>query len=115
MHSLDDGSKRSGKYVSDMANLPSKEELISKLLFMLKYPVQSLTSVLDQIAKKSGQGVAEATKEQPQASVEQVVEKEEIQATNEEIKEETKQEPMPENTQETLPEAQQESAQEASV
>jgi hypothetical protein len=35
-----------------LANVPSKEELISKLMFLLKYPMQSLASVADQIAKK---------------------------------------------------------------
>lgn len=49
-----------GNFVSDIANLPSKEELISKLLFLLKYPMQSLASVVDQVAKKSGDPVAAA-------------------------------------------------------
>ncbi len=49
-----------GNYVSELANLPSKEELISKLLFLLKYPMQSLASVVDQVAKKSGEPVAAA-------------------------------------------------------
>lgn len=40
-------------YVTDLANLPSKEELIGKLMFLLKYPAQSLVMVLDQIVKKS--------------------------------------------------------------
>ncbi len=49
-----------GNFVSDIANLPTKEELISKLLFLLKYPMQSLASVVDQVAKKSGEPVAAA-------------------------------------------------------
>ena len=39
-------------YVSEMANIPSREELLSKLVWLFNYPVQSLTSVLDQISKK---------------------------------------------------------------
>jgi len=39
-------------YVSELANIPSREELLSKLVWLFNYPVQSLTSVLDQIAKK---------------------------------------------------------------
>jgi ribosomal protein L10 len=35
-----------------LANLPSKEELVWKLLYLLKFPLQSLTWTLDQIAKK---------------------------------------------------------------
>lgn len=38
--------------MTEVANLPSKEELIGKMLFLLKYPAQSFASVVDQIAKK---------------------------------------------------------------
>lgn len=41
-----------GAYVTELANIPSREELLSKLVWLFKYPLQSLTSVLDQIAKK---------------------------------------------------------------
>lgn len=36
---------------TEMANLPSKEELISKLMRLMKYPVQAFASVTDQVAK----------------------------------------------------------------
>ena len=39
-------------YVSALATLPSKEELVGKLLFLLKHPVQKLVGTLDAIAKK---------------------------------------------------------------
>jgi ribosomal protein L10 len=39
-----------------MANIPSRDELLSKLVWLFNYPVQSLTSVLDQIAKKKEEG-----------------------------------------------------------
>jgi large subunit ribosomal protein L10 len=41
-----------GTYVTDLANIPSKEELISKLAYLFNYPLQSFAGVLDQIAKK---------------------------------------------------------------
>lgn len=40
---------KDGSHVAELASLPSKEELISKFLFLLKYPIQSFASVLDQI------------------------------------------------------------------
>lgn len=60
---------KDAEYVNEMANIPSKEELLSKLVWIFNYPVQSLTSVLDQIAKKKEEGwdatpVAEETKEE---------------------------------------------------
>ena len=39
-------------YITEIASLPSREELISKFMFLVKYPVQGFTQVLDQIAKK---------------------------------------------------------------
>jgi large subunit ribosomal protein L10 len=41
-------------YVSALATLPSKEELVGKLLFLLKHPVQKFVGTLDAIAKKQG-------------------------------------------------------------
>ena len=38
-------------YVSEIANLPSKEELISKLLFLFKYPATTFAKVIDEVAK----------------------------------------------------------------
>jgi len=59
---------KDGNYVNELANVPSKEELISKLMFLLKYPMQSLASVADQIAKKGGE-VAPAKEESAPAPV----------------------------------------------
>ena len=39
-------------YVQALATLPSKEELVGKLLFLLKHPVQKFVGTLDAIAKK---------------------------------------------------------------
>ena len=44
-------SWQDAQYVEDMANLPSKEELISKLLYMFKHPVQGFTIALDKVSK----------------------------------------------------------------
>lgn len=38
--------------MTEVANLPSKEELIGKMMFLLKYPAQSFANVLDQVSKK---------------------------------------------------------------
>jgi len=43
---------KDASYVSTLANLPSKEELVGKLLFLLQHPVQKLVGTLDAIAKK---------------------------------------------------------------
>ncbi|PJA49203.1 MAG: 50S ribosomal protein L10 [candidate division SR1 bacterium CG_4_9_14_3_um_filter_40_9] len=49
------GKKReSAEYVSELANIPSKEELLSKLAYLFNYPLTSLACVLSEIAKKGG-------------------------------------------------------------
>ena len=49
------GKKReSAEYVSELANIPSKEELLSKLAYLFNYPLTSLACVLSKIAKKGG-------------------------------------------------------------
>lgn len=41
------------EYVTELANIPSREELLSKLAYLFNYPVQSFAAVLDQISKKA--------------------------------------------------------------
>lgn len=48
-------SWKDADYVSTLANIPSKEELIGKFLYLLQYPIQSTAAVLDQIAKKKAE------------------------------------------------------------
>lgn len=48
-------SWKDAAYVSELANIPSKEELVGKFLYLLKYPIQATAGVLDQIAKKKGE------------------------------------------------------------
>lgn len=43
-----------GEYVTELANIPSREELLSKLAYLFNYPLQSVACVIDQIAKKAG-------------------------------------------------------------
>lgn len=49
----DETKRQDAAYVTELANIPSKEELISKFLWLLKYPVQSFACVLSEIEKKS--------------------------------------------------------------
>gem|GEM_PF-1102526 len=75
------GKKReAGEYVSELANIPSKEELLSKLAYLFNYPLTSFACVLSEIAKKlgGGQPVAAAVETQHVASVEE--KKEEVKA-----------------------------------
>lgn len=41
-----------GEYVTELANIPSQEELLSKLCYLFNYPLQSFACVVDQVAKK---------------------------------------------------------------
>lgn len=83
---------KDGAYVSALASLPTKEELVGKLLFLLKHPVQKLVGTLDAIAKKDGEAqpvmvaapVAEAVVEStPEAPVEETSSVEETAPTAE--------------------------------
>jgi large subunit ribosomal protein L10 len=42
-----------GEYVSELANVPSKEELLSKLAYLFNYPLQSFACVVNEVAKKT--------------------------------------------------------------
>jgi len=50
-------------YVTELAALPSKEELVGKFLYMLNHPVSSFARVLKAIADKDGAS-EEASEEQ---------------------------------------------------
>ncbi len=43
---------KTAEAINELASIPSKEELIGKFLYLLKYPMQATAGVLDQIAKK---------------------------------------------------------------
>lgn len=72
-----------GEYVDELANMPSKEELISKLAYIFNYPLQWFAGVLDQISKKQ-----EAGSWKLESKVEEV--KEEVKVKSEESHEEVK-------------------------
>ncbi len=59
------------EHVSELANLPSKEELLSKLAWLFNYPMQSFAGVLHQIAEKwdTGEVKAEEKKEEKKEEV----------------------------------------------
>lgn len=42
-----------GAYTTELANVPSKEELISKLAYLFNYPLQSFACVVNEVAKKA--------------------------------------------------------------
>lgn len=52
------------RYVSELAALPSKEELIGKFLFMLNHPVSSFARVIKAIVDKDGEEVKEDKKDE---------------------------------------------------
>jgi len=43
---------KDGVYVTELANVPSKEELLSKFVYLLNYPVQSFAATLKEVAQK---------------------------------------------------------------
>jgi len=53
-----------GDYVNELANVPTKEELLSKLCYLFNYPLQSFACVLSEVAKKWGE-VEEVKAEEP--------------------------------------------------
>ncbi|HEX3070151.1 MAG TPA: 50S ribosomal protein L10 [Thermoanaerobaculia bacterium] len=74
-----DGQIVAADQIQAIANLPSRNELISKLLFVLQSPMRGLATVLaanirnlavviDQIAKQKGEGAAPAAPEAAEAS-----------------------------------------------
>ncbi len=47
-----DGAWKDGVYTNELADLPSKEELIGKLLFLMQYPVSSFARAVKAIGEK---------------------------------------------------------------
>ncbi len=41
-----------GTYVTELANVPSREELLSKIAYLFNYPLQSFACVVNEVAKK---------------------------------------------------------------
>ncbi len=55
--------RQSGEYVSELANVPSKEESLAKLCYLFNYPLSSLACVISEVAKKNGAPVEEKKEE----------------------------------------------------
>ena len=55
-----DGVVYDAKGIAQLADIPSKEELLSRLLGSMKSPISNLARVLNQIAEKGGAGNCEA-------------------------------------------------------
>jgi len=55
--------------VNELANVPTKEELLSKLCYLFNYPLQSFACVVSEVAKKNDGAVEEVKVE---AKVEEV-------------------------------------------
>jgi len=82
---------KDASHVSELANLPTKEELVGKFLFLLNYPITSFARGLQAIADKDGEAVDEAPKEEV-ASEAPVVEETQQEEAQEQQAEETQQE-----------------------
>lgn len=78
---------KDSEFVTELANVPSKEELLSKLVWLLNYPVQSFASVVDKISEKVASGTpAQETKEESKEEIKEEV----VEESKEENKEEAK-------------------------
>lgn len=58
-----DKVRQSADYVKELANLPSREELLGKFVFLLNYPVSSFARVIQAIADKGGEEVEKKEEE----------------------------------------------------
>jgi len=94
---------KDGAYITELANIPSQEELIAKLMFMLKYPMQSLASVVDQIAKKDPASNDDAPQDTKEEKVEEKPE-EKAEAPQDEKSDENAAEEKPQDGGEATPE-----------
>lgn len=72
-----------GEYVNELANVPTKEELLSKLCYLFNYPLQSFACVVSEVGKKleawssKPEAVKEEIKAEPKAEVKEVTEQSE--------------------------------------
>ncbi|HMS91135.1 MAG TPA: 50S ribosomal protein L10 [Candidatus Absconditabacterales bacterium] len=79
-----------GEYVDELANIPTKEELLSKLCYLFSYPLQSFACALNEVAKKNGGAVEIKAESKEEVKVEVTTEetKEVIASESEAIQEE---------------------------
>ena len=62
-----EGEYYSAEGMTAIAAIPSRDELLSRLLGSLQSPITNFARVLNQIAEKSGEGAAPAAEEAPAA------------------------------------------------
>lgn len=62
-----EGEYYSAEGMTAIAAIPSRDELLSRLLGSLQSPITNLARVLNQVAEKSGEGTAPAAEEAPAA------------------------------------------------
>ena len=60
-----DGSYCDANAIKDVANIPSKEILLGRLLGSIQSPIANFARVLKQIAEKDGEGAAPAEEAAP--------------------------------------------------
>ena len=60
------------EYVNELANVPTKEELLSKLCYLFNYPLQSFACVLSEIAKKQEAWIPKTEAVKEEVKVEEV-------------------------------------------
>ena len=66
-----DGVVYDAKGIAQLADIPSREELLSRLLGSMKSPISNLARVLNQIAEKGGAGNCEAAPAAEEAPAEE--------------------------------------------
>jgi len=74
---------KDGEYISELAAIPSKDELLSKLVYLLNYPVQSFAATLNALVEKRADGENISVKEDKE---ETAVEENKKEAVVEEVK-----------------------------
>lgn len=92
---------QTGGYVSELAGLPSKEELVAKFLFLLNHPVASFARALNAIAEKDGSAVETPVAQES----EQTAEEQPTSTQDQSAPEVAPEEPTAEGTEESAPQA----------
>ena len=97
--------RQGGEYVTELANVPTKKELLSKLCYLFNYPLQSFACVLSEIGKKlKAWSPKPAVADKPEAVKEEIKVEAKVEEKKEEIKEEAKVEAKVEEKKEEIKE-----------
>lgn len=90
--------RQTAEYISELANVPSKEELLAKLCYLFNYPLSSLACVINEVAKKNTTPWEEVKTEAKEEVKEEKIEETKTEEKKEEKVEETKTEEKVEET-----------------